>query len=441
MPDNRADRVIPQAISAEGALLGACIASADARLVLVHELTPGDFYSPGNGHIADAIITLTKAGSAIDTLIVSSLLADRGLLDAAGGPGVLLEYVAHFPKTTGARAYARLIAEAATRRRLIALGAELTEAVFDRTKPIEDAIHATMSRLRELDLPAEPEGPDHIQTLLDLSDEYNWIIPNLLEKGDRLMVTSTEGAGKSTLLAQMAVQFAAGIHPFACEFFDPVTVLLVDVENGPGLVRRRFAGLLSHLPVNVQPALASEPGFDAGRVRVRVKPEGIDLLSRNDRRWFTERVMVNEPAVVFTGPIYKLHRGNPIDEEPAREISGYFDDLRETYGITLVIEAHSPYGRDGGEHRILRPFGASLWSRWPEFGFGMRKAEPREDNRQAVDWLAWRGARDEGRQWPRQLVRGRSHEWPWENPALLSHPMTRPQSQQSRRYGREDEDF
>jgi hypothetical protein len=72
----------------------------------------------------------------------------------------------------------------------------------------------------------------------------------------------------------------------------------------------------------------------------------------------------------------------------------------------VILEGHSPYAAGGGR-RPERPYGASLWSRWPEFGLYL---SPEGHLRH------WRGARDE-RDWPAALERGGT--WPWT-------PVTRP---------------
>jgi len=69
----------------------------------------------------------------------------------------------------------------------------------------------------------------------------------------------------------------------------------------------------------------------------------------------------------------------------------------------LVMETHAPHGGNFG--RDLRPFGSSVWLRWPEFGIGLRKED---DDRYLVEH--WRGPRDK-RTWPTALQRRR--EWPW----------------------------
>src|SRR6266496_2250852 len=74
--------------------------------------------------------------------------------------------------------------------------------------------------------------------------------------------------------------------------------------------------------------------------------------------------------------------------------------LRTAFGFALVLEAHTP-NEANGQRRVMRPYGASLWRRWPEFGLYLA-----EDGALSH----WRGPRDE-RAWPSRLVRGGA--WPW----------------------------
>src|SRR5699024_6783073 len=80
--------------------------------------------------------------------------------------------------------------------------------------------------------------------LLDGPDDYDWIIPNLLEKQDRVVITGGEGAGKSYFVQQMAILSAAGIHPMTGDQIDPIKVLVVDAENSEKQWRRRIRPLV-----------------------------------------------------------------------------------------------------------------------------------------------------------------------------------------------------
>ena len=80
--------------------------------------------------------------------------------------------------------------------------------------------------VRDLGRYAGPEGSQTLAGAL-LRREFGeeppeWIIPGLLQRGDRMLVTGETGAGKSLLLAQIGVQVAAGIHPFTGAKIEPM---------------------------------------------------------------------------------------------------------------------------------------------------------------------------------------------------------------------------
>jgi hypothetical protein len=286
---------------------------------------------------------------------------------------------------------------------------EAQQATHDNgaDQPVEDiqlARAVTQERLRRAarrvvdqeeqgaddDTDLSTEADPDIHTLLGQPEpEYRWLIPGLLERSDRVILTGPEGQGKTTLLRQMAVQAASGIHPFTDDDVDPVKVLFVDLEN----TRRQTLRELTPLVIQAQERLADNQLIPI------IHPEGIDLLDPKQQRWLTNRVDANQPDLMVIGPLYKLALGDPTSEEAARHVAYVLDALRVTYDVALLIEAHQPHRSNG--HRPERPYGASLWMRWPEFGLALT----------ATGFLHhWRGARDE-RDWPPVLRRGGA--WPW----------------------------
>lgn len=195
----------------------------------------------------------------------------------------------------------------------------------------------------------------------EVDDSYDWVIPGMLERMDRVIVVAAEGVGKTMLARQVAIASAAGVHPFTYEKMPPIRTLTIDLENPERIIRRMSTSM-----VGAARRLSGGRGpLDA---HILIKPAGVDLLSAHDRVLIEETIEKTKPDLVCLGPLYKSFTdpGTKTSEAVAVEVAKYLDYLRTTYNFALWMEHHAPLGSSSG--RELRPFGSAVWSRWPEFG-------------------------------------------------------------------------
>lgn len=247
-------------------------------------------------------------------------------------------------------------------------------------------------------------APD-LWEFIAVDDEVrDWVVPGLLERGDRLVWTGFEGLGKSMFIRQLAVAVAAGLDPFALAEFEPQRVLLIDCENSERQSRRKFRPLAAA-------SIKARRRVPDGGLRLIHRPEGMDLTKSDDRAWLLERVTAHKPDLLMVGPFYRLHAANINEEQAARTTVAALDAARVAVDCALVVEAHAGHGEQGVK-RSVRPLGSSLLLRWPEFGYGIAPdGEPDQDGKvRRVQVKAWRGDRDE-RSWPQRLEWGEI--WPW----------------------------
>lgn len=244
-------------------------------------------------------------------------------------------------------------------------------------------------------MPEAWESIDFEDFLNEPAPEYRWLIPNLLEYGDRVIVTGNEGMGKSTLLRQIAVQVACGISPFSLEPIEPRCVLFVDFENPRGLFRRKMQ------------ELADVQRPERGMLHVMHYPSGMDFTSPQDCLYMQDVLSSVRPDLVLGGPMYKM-APDLTTEEVSDKLRKQLDLWREQFGFALFLEAHQPQetivqgDKRAERFRPMRPYGSSLWRRWPEFGICLL------DGGKIAHW---REDRDE-REWPKRILRGMG-EWPW----------------------------
>jgi replicative DNA helicase len=142
-----ATRVPPHDLRAEESLLGAMLLSRDAIAAATEVgLSGDDFYKPAHGHIFDAINALYARGDSVDPVTVADTLRRRELLDAIGGPAILVTLQAGTPATTTAGKYARIVEEHALLRRLIGVAGEIAENAYG----LPDDVPATIDRAESL---------------------------------------------------------------------------------------------------------------------------------------------------------------------------------------------------------------------------------------------------------------------------------------------------
>lgn len=382
---------------AEQALLGACLLSEDALRDVIDRVAPSDFQRPQHEVIFEAIIKVFKSGSRPDEITVH-----RAIRDVEVPLTYLGDLTRLTPMISNARFYADRIQEAKLRSRLTAahmaagqvLGSE-PDALLAHERII--GIFADVARPSGL---ADPVANVR-EFMASVDTRYDWLVENFLERGDRMVVTAAEGAGKTVLLNQLAVMIAAGVHPWNYRPSPPRNVLMVDLENSARLVTRRLEHLVRQ----------AGQGFDPDRLRVCCSPEGINLTAPVGRQWLVDRCRDSECELLVIGPVYRMYagastRGDVGGEDQIRSVTAAIDELRDRFGIAVVLEAHAPHAHAGG--RDLRPFGSSVWLRWPEFGIGLA-ADQNDPDRFEV--THWRGPRDV-RIWPQAVRRG-AGRWMW----------------------------
>lgn len=235
--------------------------------------------------------------------------------------------------------------------------------------------------------------------VLQIPDDANWVIPGLMERKDRLILTGHEGLGKTTMVRQLLILPAAGVHPFTFDEIDPLTALVVDAENtGKQWMRAtRWMSEQARKRGGVDPTTRIHLHL-SGRLNV-LDPAQIGGIHR--------LIDQHKPEVVFIGPLYRLALRMNTDDDIAPVIAA-LDSIRDR-DVALVIEAHAGHALGVNGVRDVRPRGSSALLGWPEFGYGIRK-DP--DYTDLFEFVAWRGAR-ETRDWPEKLRRGGPGQFPW----------------------------
>lgn len=384
-------------------VLGGCLLSPDALPFATKHLEPGDFANKIHETVFHAMVALRKAGDPVEPFTVYTKATESGVR------GLNITDLYAWMENVGSGAsvehYAREVREQATRRRLSKAGARFHQDVTDPSVPAADAVSRMIEQLTEIR--ERSTNPDLIaKTLGEILDmpetAADWVIPNLFERGDRMIITGHEGLGKTTWIRQLGICAAAGINPVTLDMLDkPVRGLVVDVENSEKQWRRETFDVAR---------VAAAHGLDSPRDNLWVHCGGrMDLRRDRDLGLVHRLVDEHEPEILFIGPIYRLVPTGINSDEEAAPLIAALDTLRDR-GLVLVMEAHAPKGQ-GGMERNLAPRGSAALMGWPEFGFGLAPSEA------GAEVKRWRADRDRKRDWPTSLWKGGPFPWTADNVA------------------------
>lgn len=141
MNDLFADRLPPQNIEAEQAVLGAIFLEPSSLTVASEILIPEDFYRASHQKIYNAMLKLNDEGKVVDLVTVTEELAAAKLIEDTGGVSYLSELASSVPTAANIEYYARIVEEKSLLRRLIRTATEIASDGYAR----EDEVEALLS--------------------------------------------------------------------------------------------------------------------------------------------------------------------------------------------------------------------------------------------------------------------------------------------------------
>lgn len=134
------DRVPPQSLEAEQAVLGSMLIEREAIIRAAEILDPAAFYRDAHRMIFEAIMALADRSEAVDVVTVGEELRRRNQLDTVGGMAYLTTLANLVPTAANVEHYARIVANKAVLRRLIHTASEIARRAFEAQGEVEEIL-------------------------------------------------------------------------------------------------------------------------------------------------------------------------------------------------------------------------------------------------------------------------------------------------------------
>ncbi len=138
--DRNDERLPPQNIEAEEAVLGSLLIDPDAIIKISPFLRPDDFYRVKNGWVYQVVLDLHERREPSDYLTVCDELDRRAQLEEIGGRAYLASLTTSVPTTIHVEHYAHIVERTALLRRLIGAAGQIVQMAYEENKSVDQVI-------------------------------------------------------------------------------------------------------------------------------------------------------------------------------------------------------------------------------------------------------------------------------------------------------------
>ena len=141
------ERIPPQNIEAEQAVLGAMLIKKEAISAAAEHLTGDDFYRYAHRLVFEAIMTLNQANEAVDMITVTDRLKRDGELEKAGGIAFITALANAVPTAANVTFHARIVRQKSQLRHLINAATEIAGTAYEDADDVDEIMDDAEKRI------------------------------------------------------------------------------------------------------------------------------------------------------------------------------------------------------------------------------------------------------------------------------------------------------
>ncbi|CAH8720760.1 replicative DNA helicase [Paenibacillus thiaminolyticus] len=264
MNDLFVDRIPPQNLEAEQAVLGAILLQSEALITAMERIQPEDFYDPAHQMIYEAMIELGEENQPVDLITLTAKLQAKQQLEDVGRISYLTKLANAVPTAANVDYYAQIIEEKSMMRRLIRTATQIVSEGYSGGEDVSGLLSDAERRILEISNRRSSSGFIAIKdVLMDVYERVEFLsehqggttgIPSGFPDLDKM----TSGFQRSDLII-VAARPSVGKTAFALNIAQNVgvrakeTVAIFSLEMSASQL--------------VQRMICAESNVDAGRLR------------------------------------------------------------------------------------------------------------------------------------------------------------------------------
>ncbi|AUO06458.1 DNA helicase [Paenibacillus jamilae] len=144
------DRIPPQNLEAEQAVIGSILLQSEALITAMERVQTEDFYDKAHQMIYEAMIELGESGQPIDLVTLTSKIQDKGQLEDIGGVSYLAKLAHGVPTAANVDYYAQIIEEKAMLRRLIRAATQIVSEGYSNGEDVAGMLSDAERKIMEI---------------------------------------------------------------------------------------------------------------------------------------------------------------------------------------------------------------------------------------------------------------------------------------------------
>ncbi|GAX44695.1 putative replicative DNA helicase [Tolypothrix sp. NIES-4075] len=404
-----ADRLPPENIDAEEAVLGGLLLDKTAIYRVWDTLKPEHFYVSAHKDIYQACISLAKKQQPTDLISINNWLSDHDLLQRIGGRNKTASLLDRSVSAINIDALANLLIEKSIRRQIIQLGNECVHFGYSTEIDLEEILSGIKERTTHVTelLSAKTEEDSEawhynrmIQMIRDIEMKCfdpglkTWKMQNLAKKhGNGRSARDLESIYFKSLIAEeneplmdlqeLREKYGNQVKEWLLHGFLPkATTLLLHAKGGVGKTRLAY-DLLYHLATGQDWSGFSVTADSRKALIIQTDESPSDMSAALEDRGFTDQMTVkyktrwlvdhmqqlrrdvesHRPDIVLLDSLTSISRQSCFtenDTEYARPVL-MLRDIAQEFGCTFIIIHHS---NSGGESRGTKAIFNSVSEVW-----------------------------------------------------------------------------
>lgn len=246
------DKLPPQNIEAERALLGCMLLDEEARIKVLENFKKDFFYSQANQKIFSSILKLFENGERCDVVTLTEILKKENILDEIGGPEYILNIAESVPTSAYIDEYMKIVKEKYILRTLITNATKIISDAYNQSEDVESLLDKAESLIFEV---SQNKIEREAYPLKELVKEALEIIENIHDKkgfvtglptgfvdldrkttglhpSDFIIIASRPSMGKTAFACNIALNLAAGM--------EKIPILIFSLEMSKEQITQRM---------------------------------------------------------------------------------------------------------------------------------------------------------------------------------------------------------